>query len=198
MAAWHGKGDVRAQQARRVDEGCWRASGVAQPSVFHEGQGTLELQEAVTERKKMCLGCGLVEWACVDYIREHVFTPSRDSGISQWQYCWQQCLTPAQCFAVHPTAKRERRWQRWRRRTGDVHHAKIQNAFLHAFLRRFIRLSVSTIALPIGQNPEKKTSPCRKPVVHWTAEENNQFVSCRSNALESSNYFQSVLFDVIC
>jgi len=42
--------------------------------LFHEGQGTLGLQEAVTERKKMCLERGLVERACVDCIRD-VFSP---------------------------------------------------------------------------------------------------------------------------
>ena len=38
--------------------------------LFHEGQGTLGLQEAVTERKKMCLERGLVKSACVDCIRD--------------------------------------------------------------------------------------------------------------------------------
>ena len=89
-----------------------------------------------------------------------------------------------------------------RRRTGDVHQAKTQNSFLHTFLRHFIRLSVSTVALLVGQNPEKKTSPCRKPVVHWTAEENNQFFPVAATPSKlvfcSSDYFQSVLFDVIC
>ena len=56
-------------------------------------------------------------------------------------------------MAYAPTAKRERRWRPRRRRTGDAHHAKTQNAFLRAFLRHFIRLSVSTFALPVGQNP---------------------------------------------
>ena len=51
-------------------------------------------------------------------------------------------------------------------------------------------------------DPEKKTSPCRKPVVHWTAEENNQFFPLTATPSKlvfcSSDYFQSVLFDVIC
>ena len=42
--------------------------------LFHEGQGTLRFQEAVTERKKMCLERGLVERACVGCIRD-VFSP---------------------------------------------------------------------------------------------------------------------------
>ena len=95
-----------------------------------------------------------------------------------------------------PTAKRERHWRR-RRRTGDVHQTKNQNAFLHAFLRHFIRLSVSTVALLVGQNPEKNTSPCRKLFVHWTAEENNQFFPVAATPSKlvfcSSDYFQSVI-----
>ena len=42
--------------------------------LFHEGQGTLGLQEAVTKRKKICLERGVVERACVDCIRD-VFSP---------------------------------------------------------------------------------------------------------------------------
>jgi len=83
-----------------------------------------------------------------------------------------------------------------------LHHAKTQIAFLLAFLRHFIRLSVSTVTLLVGQNPEKKTSPCRKPVVHWKAEENNHFFPVAATPSKlvfcSSNYFQLVLFDVIC
>ena len=106
-------------------------------------------------------------------------------------------------MAYAPTAKRERHCRRRRRRrTGEVHHAKTQIAFLLAFLRHFIRLSVSTVALLVGQNPEKKTSPCRKPVVHWKAEENNQFFPVAATPSKlvfcSSNYFQLVLFDIIC
>ena len=42
--------------------------------LFHEGQGTLKLKEAVQERKRMCLDRSLVESACVDSIRD-VFSP---------------------------------------------------------------------------------------------------------------------------
>ena len=42
--------------------------------LFHEGQGTLRLQEAVQQRKRMCLERRLVERACVDCIRD-VFSP---------------------------------------------------------------------------------------------------------------------------
>lgn len=42
--------------------------------LFHQGKGTLGLQEAVKERKKICLERGLVEQACVDCIRD-VFSP---------------------------------------------------------------------------------------------------------------------------
>lgn len=42
--------------------------------LFHENQGTLGRQEALTERKKICLERGLVEKSCVDCIRD-VFSP---------------------------------------------------------------------------------------------------------------------------
>ena len=48
----------------------------------------------------------------------------------------------------------------------------------------------------------KKISPCRKPVVHCIPEENNQFFPFAATPSKlvfcSSDYFQSVLFDVIC
>ena len=42
--------------------------------LFHQNQGTLGTQEALTERKKLCLERGLVEKSCVDCIR-NVFSP---------------------------------------------------------------------------------------------------------------------------
>jgi len=42
--------------------------------VFHQNQGTLGKQEALAERKTLCLERGLVENSCVDCIR-HVFSP---------------------------------------------------------------------------------------------------------------------------
>ena len=42
--------------------------------LFHENQGTLGQQEALKERKKMCLERGLVDNICVDCIRD-VFSP---------------------------------------------------------------------------------------------------------------------------
>ena len=42
--------------------------------LFHQNQGTLGTQEALTERKKLCLERGLVEKSCVDCIRD-VFSP---------------------------------------------------------------------------------------------------------------------------
>ena len=42
--------------------------------LFHEKQGILRLQEAVKERKKMCLEWQLVEWTCTDCIQD-VFFP---------------------------------------------------------------------------------------------------------------------------
>lgn len=42
--------------------------------LFHEDQGTLGQQEALKERKKMCLERGLVDKSCVDCIRD-VFSP---------------------------------------------------------------------------------------------------------------------------
>jgi len=42
--------------------------------VFHQNQGTLGKQEALAERKKLCLERGLVKKSCVECIRD-VFSP---------------------------------------------------------------------------------------------------------------------------
>ena len=46
--------------------------------LFHQNQGALGKQEALTERKKLCLEHGLVEKSCVDCI---VLSLARDSAV---------------------------------------------------------------------------------------------------------------------
>lgn len=66
--SWLNRVSVLRLQRIVKSEQCCTACNILH--LFHQGLGTLQLKEAVQERKTMCLDCSLVESACVDSVRD--------------------------------------------------------------------------------------------------------------------------------